>query len=190
MSQPEINLTPELHTKLKALSVQAHVMPANKDLATDLFELIERGYAEYAETTNRVTITPEGQTALDLVAQREAQMLNSAMRPPSMDGVSYAKLRTTTLNTQGGALQTLLLTLINRCESNEKEILQLKADIAALTPEEPEEVESADRLQFPSIAQEKQRAGLGLSDWLAIAGFVFGLGGLVFGFMAFRKPSK
>lgn len=54
---------------------------------------------------------------------------------------------------------------------------------------EPEEVESADALQFPSVGQEAQSAGLGMSNIFAIAGFVFGLGGLVLGFVAYRKRS-
>ncbi len=52
---------------------------------------------------------------------------------------------------------------------------------------EPEEVESADTLEFPSAAQEKQSNIPGFSDLLAIVGFIFGLGGLAFGFIAFRK---
>lgn len=50
---------------------------------------------------------------------------------------------------------------------------------------EPEEVQGADVLAFPVVAQDQQSGQT--SNWLAIAGFVFGLGGLVFGFMAFRK---
>jgi len=51
---------------------------------------------------------------------------------------------------------------------------------------EPEEVQGADVLAFPSIAA----AGTtGTSNWFAIAGLIFGLGGLVLGFMAYRKTN-
>ena len=54
---------------------------------------------------------------------------------------------------------------------------------------EPEEVQAADVLSFPSAAAEKpaQASGLGLSAWLAIAAFIVGLAGLVLGFLAFQR---
>jgi hypothetical protein len=51
---------------------------------------------------------------------------------------------------------------------------------------EPEEVQAADIVEFPAAAQNQQ-SGMKITDWLAIAGFIFGLGGLALGFMAFRK---
>jgi hypothetical protein len=51
---------------------------------------------------------------------------------------------------------------------------------------EPEEVQGAELLAFPAVAGDKQ-VGMKTSDLLAIAGFGFGLGGLVLGFLAFRK---
>jgi hypothetical protein len=51
---------------------------------------------------------------------------------------------------------------------------------------EPEEVQGAELLAFPAVAQDQQE-GMKTSDLLAVAGFIFGLGGLVLGFMAFRK---
>ncbi|MCX6081362.1 MAG: hypothetical protein NTW32_17665 [Chloroflexi bacterium] len=54
---------------------------------------------------------------------------------------------------------------------------------------EPEEVQAADVLSFPSVTAEKpaQPAALGLSAWLAIAALIVGLAGLVLGFFAFQK---
>jgi hypothetical protein len=51
---------------------------------------------------------------------------------------------------------------------------------------EPEEVQGVELLAFPVVAGN-QRAGMRTSDLLAVAGFVFGLGGLVLGLMAYRK---
>jgi hypothetical protein len=54
------------------------------------------------------------------------------------------------------------------------------------TEVEPEEVQGAELLAFPSVAGDQQD-GMKTSDVLAIAGFISGLGGLVLGLMAFRK---
>jgi hypothetical protein len=54
------------------------------------------------------------------------------------------------------------------------------------TEVDPEEVQGAELLAFPSVAGDQQD-GMKTSDVLAVAGFIFGLGGLVLGFLAFRK---
>jgi hypothetical protein len=54
------------------------------------------------------------------------------------------------------------------------------------TEVEPEEVQGAELLAFPAVAGDQQD-GMKTSDVLAVAGFLFGLGGLVLGFMALRK---
>jgi hypothetical protein len=54
------------------------------------------------------------------------------------------------------------------------------------TEVEPEEVQGMELLAFPVVAGN-QRMGIKTSDLLAVAGFVFGLGGLVLGLMAYRK---
>jgi hypothetical protein len=54
------------------------------------------------------------------------------------------------------------------------------------TEVEPEEVQGVEMLAFP-VVTGNQRAGIKTSDLLAVAGFVFGLGGLVLGLMAYRK---
>jgi hypothetical protein len=49
---------------------------------------------------------------------------------------------------------------------------------------EPEEVQGVELLAFPADIEQQ---GMKTSDLLAVAGFIFGLGGLVLGFLAFRK---
>ena len=53
---------------------------------------------------------------------------------------------------------------------------------------QPEEVESADELQFPKVANsQSQTAEFGLTGWLAVIGMVCGLVGLVVALVALRK---
>ncbi len=54
---------------------------------------------------------------------------------------------------------------------------------------DPEEVQGAEVLSFPSVPAEKpaQPAALGLNAWLAVAALIVGLAGLVLGFLAFQK---
>jgi hypothetical protein len=52
---------------------------------------------------------------------------------------------------------------------------------------EPEEVEAADVLQFPSAASGEQGASLGLMNWLIYLSLLIGLIALVLGVMALRK---
>ena len=53
---------------------------------------------------------------------------------------------------------------------------------------QPEEVESADVLQFPKVTNaQTQTNGLGLAGWLAVIGIVTGLAGLVVALVALRK---
>jgi hypothetical protein len=63
-----------------------------------------------------------------------------------------------------------------------------KIDGTAIQPieVEPEEVQGAELLAFPVTAKDQQ-VGIKTSDLMAVAGFIFGLGGLVLGFLAFRK---
>jgi hypothetical protein len=66
-------------------------------------------------------------------------------------------------------------------------------DTAVDAEVEPEEVQSADTLQFPSTASEasaaseEQPANLGMMNWLIYLSLLIGLIALVLGVMAFRK---
>src|SRR5215211_2689954 len=52
---------------------------------------------------------------------------------------------------------------------------------------EPEEVNSADTLQFPSIVPAEQSSNLGMMNWLSYLNLLIGLIALVLGVMALRK---
>jgi hypothetical protein len=52
---------------------------------------------------------------------------------------------------------------------------------------EPEEVQAADVLQFPSVASAQQNADLGMMNWLIYLSLLIGLISLVLGVMALRK---
>jgi hypothetical protein len=52
---------------------------------------------------------------------------------------------------------------------------------------EPEEVETADTLQFPNVESAQQGADLGLMNWLIYISLLIGLIALVLGVMALRK---
>jgi|CXWL01.1.fsa_nt_gi hypothetical protein len=52
---------------------------------------------------------------------------------------------------------------------------------------EPEEVEPADTLQFPSLDSSGQSAGSGMTDWLIYLSLMIGLIALGLGVMALRK---
>ena len=52
----------------------------------------------------------------------------------------------------------------------------------------PEEVESADTLQFPGVESSEQSADLGMMNWLIYLSLLVGLIALVLGVMALRKP--
>ena len=52
---------------------------------------------------------------------------------------------------------------------------------------QPEEVQAASTLQFPSIASEEQSANLGVLNWLIYISLLIGLIALVLGVMALRK---
>jgi len=54
---------------------------------------------------------------------------------------------------------------------------------------QPEEVQATDTVQFPNptASQSQQGPALGITGWLAIAGLVFGLAGLVVALLAWRK---
>jgi len=54
---------------------------------------------------------------------------------------------------------------------------------------QPEEVQSADTVQFPNQAasQSQQGSNFGIAGWLAIAGLLTGLAGLVVAVLAWRK---
>ena len=52
---------------------------------------------------------------------------------------------------------------------------------------EPEEVEGADTLQFPSLGSVQQGAGSGVTDWLIYLSLLIGLIALGLGVMALRK---
>lgn len=54
---------------------------------------------------------------------------------------------------------------------------------------EPEEVESADTLQFPSADSSAQNTGTGLADWLTWLAVLLGLVGIGVGVTALRKAS-
>jgi hypothetical protein len=51
---------------------------------------------------------------------------------------------------------------------------------------EPEEVQPADTLAFPNVAST-ENAGFGLTEWLAIAGFVSGLAALIISLLNMRN---
>jgi hypothetical protein len=51
-----------------------------------------------------------------------------------------------------------------------------------------EEVQTADTLQFPSVASAEQSADLGAINWLIYLSLLIGLIALVLGVMALRKP--
>ena len=59
----------------------------------------------------------------------------------------------------------------------------VKADV------QPEEVQSADVLQFPSVAASDQSANTGRMNWLIYISLLIGLVALVLGVMALRKSS-
>jgi hypothetical protein len=52
---------------------------------------------------------------------------------------------------------------------------------------QPEEVQSADVLQFPSVTAADQNSNLGILNWLIYLSLLIGLIGLVLGVMALRK---
>jgi hypothetical protein len=52
---------------------------------------------------------------------------------------------------------------------------------------QPEEVQAADVLQFPSVASAKQSADLGMMNWLIYLSLLIGLIALVLGVIALRK---
>lgn len=54
---------------------------------------------------------------------------------------------------------------------------------------QPEEVQSADVLQFPSVTAADQSASLGMMNWLIYISLLIGLIALVLGVMALRKSS-
>ncbi len=60
-------------------------------------------------------------------------------------------------------------------------------DTAVDADVEPEEVQSADKLQFPSTTSEEQSANLGMMNWLIYLSLLIGLIALVLGVMALRK---
>jgi hypothetical protein len=60
-------------------------------------------------------------------------------------------------------------------------------DTAVDTEVEPEEVQAADVLQFPSAASAEQSANLGMMNWLIYLSLLIGLIALVLGVMALRK---
>ena len=62
-------------------------------------------------------------------------------------------------------------------------------DSAHITGEvQPEEVQSADVLQFPKVTNaQTQTNGLGLAGWLAVIGIVTGMAGLVVALVSLRK---
>jgi hypothetical protein len=62
-------------------------------------------------------------------------------------------------------------------------------DTAVSTQVDPEEVQSADTLQFPSVASAQQNADLGVINWLIYLSLLIGLIALVLGVMALRKSS-
>jgi uncharacterized membrane protein len=51
-----------------------------------------------------------------------------------------------------------------------------------------EEVQTADTLQFPSVASAEQSADLGAINWLIYLSLLIALIALVLGVMALRKP--
>jgi hypothetical protein len=57
----------------------------------------------------------------------------------------------------------------------------VKADV------QPEEVQSADVLQFPSVASSQQSASTGMTTWLIYISLLIGLIALILGVMALRK---
>lgn len=54
---------------------------------------------------------------------------------------------------------------------------------------QPEEVQAADVLQFPSVASASQNADLGVMNWLIYLSLLIGMIGLILGVMALRKSS-
>jgi hypothetical protein len=52
---------------------------------------------------------------------------------------------------------------------------------------QPEEVQAADVLQFPSVSSAEQSANLGMMNWLIYLSLLIGLIALVLGVMALRK---
>lgn len=52
---------------------------------------------------------------------------------------------------------------------------------------QPEEVQAADTLQFPSVAASDQSADLGIMHWLIYLSLLIGLIALILGMMALRK---
>jgi hypothetical protein len=60
-------------------------------------------------------------------------------------------------------------------------------DTAVNTEVEPEEVEPADTLQFPSAASAQQSTDLGVLNWLIYISLLIGLIALILGVMALRK---
>jgi hypothetical protein len=60
-------------------------------------------------------------------------------------------------------------------------------DTAVDAEVEPEEVEPADTLQFPSAASTQQNTDLGMMNWLIYLSLLIGLIALILGVMALRK---
>jgi hypothetical protein len=60
-------------------------------------------------------------------------------------------------------------------------------DIDVKAEVQPEEVQSADVLQFPSVGAAQQSADLGVMNWLIYLSLLIGLIALVLGVMALRK---
>lgn len=60
-------------------------------------------------------------------------------------------------------------------------------DTAVDAQVEPEEVQPADTLQFPSAENTQQRAGSGLNDWLTWLSLLIALVGIGLGVVALRK---
>ena len=52
---------------------------------------------------------------------------------------------------------------------------------------QPEEVKTADIVEFPKAAAETDAAGLGLAGWLGVAGIVLGLAGVGLGGLALMR---
>ena len=51
-----------------------------------------------------------------------------------------------------------------------------------------EEVQPADTLAFPNVESTQQgNVGFGMTEWLAIAGFITGLAGLILSLLNMRK---
>jgi len=62
-------------------------------------------------------------------------------------------------------------------------------DTAADAEVEPEEVESVDTLQFPSVAAANESTSAGMTNWLVYVSLLIGLVALVLAVMALQKKS-